>query len=608
MAQEDHGLGPESHESIPDPDKYGLIIHRTVFVVAAVLIFIFIGMALADFVVEKYFVEEEHFYPEEEMSFLEYHINSIQGFIAEYFGWFYIMTVALILGFVIWLAFSRYGNIPLGPNDSEPDYSYFTWFTMLFSAGMGIGLLFYSVAEPLTHYMNPPLIEGGSGRDAALQAFNLTYFHWGIHPWAVYSLVGATLAYFGFRRGQPLTLRSAFYPLLGERVHGLAGNIIDVIAVVGTLFGVATSLGLGVIQVNRGLEYAFGLTVAPSIQILLIAAITAVATISVVLGLDVGIRRLSEWNISVALVMAIALLLVGPTLFIFNVFVQNFGYYVQHIVQTTTWTATFEGSDWLADWTVFYWAWWIAWSPFVGMFIARISRGRTIREFIMGTMLAPMVATFAWMSVFGGSAIYIEMFEYEKPGDVAHVEEYTDMAEPPDRPEYEERTLAEQVVEDVDVALFALLEHFPLYRVTWLIAVVLIAGFFVTSSDSASMVISILTAGGHPEPPTAQRVFWAILEGAVAATLIGIGGLAALQSGAITTGLPLAIVLILMAISLYKGVRQERAIRLSPVYLPPEEYEELTSVSDTDSSSSSDDEDDEDEQDEVEHNEDENRG
>ena len=541
MTQDEHGLGPEAHESIPSPNRYGLVIHPVVSYVASALIFFFIVLGIG-------WTEA-----------METAVNAIQGFLAEYFGWFYITAVAVILGFVIYLAFSRFGNIRLGPNDSEPDFGYPTWFAMLFSAGMGIGLLFYSVAEPLMHYVEPPIGPGEGGRTGAQTALNLTFFHWGVHPWAVYSLLGVTLAYFGFRRNQPLTLRSAFYPLLGERVHGTAGNIIDIVAVVGTLFGVATSLGLGVIQVNRGLNYSFDLPVGPGIQVVLIAAITAVATVSVVLGLHVGIRRLSEWNLSVAVIMAIALLIVGPTLFIFNVFVQSFGFYLQNIVQTTTWTATFEGADWIGDWTVFYWAWWIAWSPFVGMFIARISRGRTIRQFVTGTLLAPTLATFVWLSIFGGSALYVEMVSAPEAG------------------------LAAQVVEDVDVALFALFEHFPAQQVTWLIAVVLIAGFFVTSSDSASMVVSILTAGGHPQPPTAQRVYWAVMEGAVAAILVMLGGLTALQTGAITTGLPLAVVLLVMMVSLHKGLRQERAIRLSPLFQPPEIYEELAGLSETDS-------------------------
>ncbi len=554
MNEEKQGLGPESHESVPDPNDWGLIINPFVYGVASVLILILIAMGII--------------MPDR----METVVTNIQAFLAEYFGWFYIMTVAGILGFVIWLAFSRFGSIVLGPNDSEPAYNYFTWFTMLFSAGMGIGLLFYSVAEPLTHFSAPPILPHGYTREAAQQSFNLTYFHWGIHPWAVYCLVGVTLAYFGFRRGQPLTIRSAFYPLLGERVHGTAGNIIDVVAVVSTLFGVATSLGLGVIQVNRGLSYAFAdygfeLSVGPGVQIILIALITAGATISVVLGLDVGIRRLSEWNISVAVVMAIVLLLIGPTLFIFNIFVQNLGYYVQNIIETTMWTATYQDKEWLSDWTIFYWAWWIAWSPFVGMFIARISRGRTIREFIAGAMLAPTLATFAWMSIFGGSAIYVEMFGDPEIG------------------------LGEQVVQDVDVALFALFEQFPFHQVTWIIAIVLIIGFFITSSDSASMVVSILTAGGHPEPPTVQRVYWAVLEGSVAAILLWVGGLAALQTGAITTGLPLAIVLVLMTVSLYKGLKQERAVRLVPMFTPPEESYLSSTATDEDTTSSDDEED-----------------
>ncbi|MFO7776022.1 MAG: BCCT family transporter [Candidatus Hydrogenedentota bacterium] len=547
MAHENYDFSPESHDSIPRPNRFGLIIHPTVFIGASIVILIFItlGVVIPDT--------------------METVFEATQAFIAHYFGWFYMIVVTGILVFIIWVAFSRYGNIPLGPNDSKPDYSYFAWFTMLFAAGMGIGLLFYSVAEPLTHFTDPPTGAGRLDGEGAQRAFHLTYFHWGVHPWAIYSLFGATVAYVGFRRGQPLTYRTAFYPLLGERVHGAYGSVLDIFGTVGTLFGVATSLGLAAIQINRGLEYAFGVGIHPYVQFALIAIITALATTSEYLGLDAGIRRVSMANISLAGIACVVMLIIGPTVFIFNIFVQNLGYYVQHLIETTTWTATFEGSEWLADWSVFYWAWWISWSPFVGLFIARISRGRTLREFIVGTILAPTLATFAWMSIFGGSAMFIEMFQAPDAG------------------------LAAEVAENVDVAMFALLEHFPFHQVTWIFTLVLILGFFVSSSDSGSMVDSIITAGGHPHPPRPQRIYWCVMEGVVAAILLWVGGLTALQTGAITTGLPLAALLVLMAVSLHKALRQERSIRFSPVFQPPEIYEELTGLSDTESEDEEDD-------------------
>jgi len=503
-----------------------------VFFIAAILIcgFVVIGVTFTEAVATR--------------------VEALQSFIVQTFGWFYIASVGGILLFVLWLMFSRFGNIRLGPNDARPEYSRLTWFAMLFSAGMGIGLLFYSVAEPILHYSQPPSGEGGTV-EAAKTAMNLTFFHWGLHPWGVYALVGLALAYFGYRRGQPLTIRSAFYPLLGDRIHGPIGNLIDIAAVVSTLFGLATSLGLGVMQINTGLGVVFGTPDSVAMQIGLIAGITAVATVSVVSGVNVGIRRLSEFNVTVGALLCIFVLVAGPTVFLAKFLIQSTGFYLQNLPETTFWTATFRGEDWLAGWTVFYWGWWIAWSPFVGMFIARVSRGRTIREFIIGTLLCPSIATFVWLSVFGGTAMHQEM----NAGGIA-----------------------EAVDADITIALFEMLGNLPWGAISSVAATLVIITFFVTSSDSGSLVIDIITSGGHPDPPIRQRLFWAILEGVVAATLLYTGyrtgnpsgGLIALQTAAITTALPFCIILVLMVYSIWRGLHQEHVSQRRPEFTPPE--------------------------------------
>ena len=458
----------------------------------------------------------------------------IQSFIVGQMGWFYILSVAIFLIFVVFLFFSRFGKIKLGPDDSEPDYSYASWFTMLFSAGMGIGLVFFSVAEPMFHYLAPPTMEGES-LEAAREAMRLTFFHWGFHPWAIYIIVGMSLAYFSFRKGLPLSIRSAFYPLLGKRIYGWMGNTIDILAIFGTMFGVATSLGLGVMQVNAGLEYLFGINVSTNVQIGLIAGITAVATISVVLGLDKGIRVLSNFNMTVAIALVIFVFIAGPTIYLLNATVENTGYYLQNLIQSTFWLGTFDrgASDWLGGWTLFYWGWWIAWSPFVGMFIARISRGRTIQEFVAGVLLVPTAFTFIWLTVFGNTALSMELFG---EGGIAGL--------------------------GTEQMLFAMLDGLPLAQVSSVAATLVIITFFVTSSDSGSLVIDMLASGGNPDPPVGQRVFWAVSEGAVAAVLLLAGGLGALQTASITTGLPFTAILLLMCLSLYKGLSSEGTERL----------------------------------------------
>jgi choline/glycine/proline betaine transport protein len=461
----------------------------------------------------------------------------LQRGIVETLGWFYILSMTGFLLFAIWLMQSRFGSIRLGPDDSEPEFSRPAWFAMLFSAGMGIGLLFFSVAEPILHYGAPPTGTGHS-LEAARNAMGLTFFHWGLHPWAVYSIVGLSLAYFGYRRGLPLSIRSAFYPLLGERIHGRIGDMVDILAVVSTLFGVATSLGLGAMQVNAGLNHVVGLNESPTIQIAIIAVITAIATASVVSGLEVGIRRLSEINMGFAGLLLLFVFLAGPTAFLLNAFVENIGSYLQRLPSNSFWTASFDGTqeqEWLGQWTVFYWGWWIAWAPFVGMFIARISKGRTIREFLVGVLLGPTLAGFVWLTIFGDTALYQEI---NGSGGIA-----------------------DAVSDNLPTAIFVLLERYPFSGLTGIICTACIVLFFVTSSDSASLVVDTIASGGKENPSVGQRVYWAVLEGVVAAVLLFVGGLAALQTAAITTALPFCAVIVVMCFSLLRGLRTDTTMQ-----------------------------------------------
>jgi choline/glycine/proline betaine transport protein len=467
---------------------------------------------------------------------------SVQSWLITNVGWFYMGVVALFFVFVVYLGFSRFGQVKLGPDDSEPDYSYMSWFAMLFSAGMGIGLMFFSVAEPVTHFLTPPVGEGGDA-EAARQAMQLTFFHWGLQAWAIYIVVGLALAYFSFRHGLPLTIRSALYPIIGDRIHGPIGHAVDIFAVLGTMFGVATSLGIGVMQVNAGLSYLFGIPVSTLVQIGLIGVITAMATASVVAGLDGGIRRISELNLVMAMILLGFILLVGPTVTLLGSLIQNLGLYLSNMVEMTLNPYAYEPNDWMADWTLFYWAWWISWSPFVGMFIARISRGRTIREFVAGVLLVPSGFTFMWLTFFGNTALYLEL--QGLGGGIAAA-----------------------VQQDMPTAIFVLLEQLPLTTLMSLLTTVLVVTFFVTSSDSGSLVIDIITSGGAEDPPVWQRVFWAIAEGVVAAVLLLAGGLSALQTAAISSALPFAFIMLLICYGLLRGLKQE-SVGLVPVITTP---------------------------------------
>ncbi len=455
----------------------------------------------------------------------------IQTSIVDNGSWFYVLSVAFIFFFVIFLGLSRYGDIRLGPDHATPDYSMLTWLSMLFAAGMGIGLMFFGVAEPLMHYLSPPTAEVGTVA-AVQEAMKMTFFHWGLHAWAIYAIVALVLAYFSYRHNLPLTLRSALYPLIGERIYQWPGHLVDVFAVVSTVFGVATSLGLGASQVNAGFGYLFGIDISVTNQIIIMCVIVGLAVISVATGLDKGIKILSETNMVLAVLLLLLIFVLGPTIFLLQAYLQNIGDYLADIIHNTFNLFAYKKTDWIGGWTIFYWGWWLAWAPFVGLFIARISRGRTIREFIIGVMLIPTVFTLFWMTIFGNSAI-----------DLIHNQGVVG--------------LGEMVSKDSSVALFVFLENFPLSSVLSFFSVLMIVIFFVTSCDSGAMVVDMLCSHGSNNTPLWQRVYWAAGIGVVAAILLLVGGLNALQTMTIASALPFAIVLFFAIIGLIKALRVE---------------------------------------------------
>lgn len=508
---------PQSENSMP----FRHTINPPVFFGSAILILLLMGYTV--------------FFPEDANS----RFTHLQSSIMTNASWFYVMAVALILLCVAFLGLSRYGDIKLGPDHAEPSFSFGSWFAMLFSAGMGIGLMFFGVAEPVMHFLSPPLGEPGT-IEAAKEAMKLTFFHWGLHAWAIYAIVALILAFFGYRHNLPLTLRSALYPIIGDRIYGIAGHIIDVFAILGTIFGVATALGYGVLQVNSGLNYLFDVEISTQVQVILIIAITALATISVATGLDKGIRRLSEANLLLALMLLVMVLLLGPTVLLLQMFVQNTGGYLSDIVSKTFNLYAYEPTEWLGGWTLFYWAWWLSWSPFVGMFIARISRGRTIREFVTGVLFVPTGLTLIWMTVFGNTAIDMIM-------------------------NHDMTSLGQAVETDVPIALFKFLEYFPFSNILSMIAIVMVVIFFVTSSDSSAMVVDMLASGGSSKTPVWQRVFWSILIGVVAMVLLLAGGLQALQAVTIATALPFSVILLVSTYGLLKALAVDAVKRDSLV-------------------------------------------
>ncbi len=466
--------------------------------------------------------------------------NQLQQFVLHYFSWFYVLSVAIYLLVIAYVAISRNGDIRLGPDHCKPDYSYLSWFAMLFSAGMGIGIVFFGVAEPVMHFIHPP--EGKAETVlAARQAMEITFFHWGLHAWAVYAVVALNLAYFSYRHDRELSIRSALYPIIGERVKGFWGDAVDVFAILSTIFGVATSLGYGVLQINAGLEYLFQIPQTVFVQASLIFIVTIIATLSVAAGLDKGIKFLSELNLVMALCLLALVFCFGPTLFLLSTFVQNTGSYLSDLINKTFNLYAYAPTEWIGGWTLFYWGWWIAWSPFVGMFIAKISRGRTIREFIVGVLLVPTGLTFAWMTIFGDSAIHFILFDGVK-------------------------SLGEQVNDNKALAIFQFLELFPFKRVLSLLVIAIVAIFFITSADSGALVVDALATSNHKRAPLWQRLFWALMIGLVATVLLLAGGLKALQTATIASAFPFAIILLVACFGLLKSLSIERAKKISMLH------------------------------------------
>ena len=508
---------------------FGLDIHNPVFFVSGLGIIAFVLIALM--------------FPDGSTSFF----NGMRDWLTGTFDWFFLAAGNIFVLFGLLLIVTPLGSVRLGGVDATPDYSYTGWFAMLFAAGMGIGLMFFGVAEPLSHF-GSSVAEGAGGPDswaplggaagdpeaAARLGMAATIYHWGLHPWAMYAVVALALGFFSYNRGLPLSIRSAFYPIFGNAVWGPVGHAIDVVAVFATLFGLATSLGFGAEQAIAGLNFLFGVPQTDVAKVLLIAAITAVALVSVLKGLDGGVKRASEINMVLAFILFMFVLFVGPTMFLLSGFVGSITAYVSELAALSNPIGRTD-DNFRQGWTAFYWAWWISWSPFVGMFIARVSRGRTVREFMICVLLIPSLVCTLWMAVFGGTAIYEAQLGV------------TELLEAP-----------------TELKLFTMLAQLPLAGITSFIGIILVIVFFVTSSNSGSLVIDTITAGGKTDGPLPQRVFWCIFEGLVAITLLLGGGLAALQSMAVATGFPFAILLLLMCVAIWLGLRDEvRELRQS---------------------------------------------
>ncbi|UWR41305.1 BCCT family transporter [Phaeobacter inhibens] len=521
----EYEIGQDNLEGSVGP--IGFDIHNPVFMVSGISIMLFVFYALV--------------LPEQAATFFGW----LRPAVTSSFDWFFLSAGNIFVLFCFFLIVSPWGKVRLGGADAAPDYTYTGWFAMLFAAGMGIGLMFYGVSEPMSHYSTSfggvsmgetgartdwaPL--GGAAGDSAESVrlgMAATIYHWGLHPWAIYAIVALSLALFSYNKGLPLTIRSAFYPIFGERVWGWTGHVIDILAVFATLFGLATSLGFGATQANAGLNELFGVPIGSTTEVILISAITAVALISVVRGLDGGVKVLSELNMGLAFLLLIFVLLVGPTLLIITGFFDSLMAYVQYLPALSMPFGR-EDANYSQGWTAFYWAWWISWSPFVGMFIARVSRGRTVREFIICVLLIPSLVCVLWMSVFGGTAIHQVVADgYTGAQDAA-----------------------------LELKLFKMLDQLPLASITSFVGILLVIVFFVTSSDSGSLVIDTITAGGKVDAPMPQRVFWCVFEGAVAIVLLLGGGLVALQAMVISTGLPFTVVLLLMCWAILRGLQSE---------------------------------------------------
>jgi betaine/carnitine transporter, BCCT family len=516
----DYEIGQDNVQPSIGPLKFD--VHNPVFLISGLTIVAFVILTLA--------------LQEQAASFFE----ALRGWLTSTFDWFFLLAGNIFVLVAVGLMISPLGSVRIGGMDATPDYSYLGWFSMLFAAGMGIGLMFFGVSEPLSHFGSSLAETAGSpdswaplagapGMEAEARRLGMaaTIFHWALHPWAIYAVVGLALALFAYNKGLPLSVRSIFYPIFGDRVWGWTGHVIDILAVFATLFGLATSLGIGAEQANAGLEYLFGIPVTDVSKVVLIIGITAIALVSVMLGLDRGVKRLSEINLSLAALLLFFVIIFGPTLAIITGFFGNLWAYAENLPALSNPFGR-EDDNFRQGWTSFYWAWWISWSPFVGMFIARVSRGRTVREFIFWVLVIPSLVSVLWMTAMGGTAITQLTGGYEAIGEAA-----------------------------LELKLFAMLNNLPLAAITSFVGIVLVIVFFVTSSDSGSLVIDTITAGGKVDAPVAQRIFWACFEGLVAIALLLGGGLGALQAASVSTGLPFAIVLLLGCVALVMGLMSE---------------------------------------------------
>ncbi|WP_221796314.1 BCCT family transporter [Oceanobacter mangrovi] len=465
--------------------------------------------------------------------------SDIKSWIQTTLNWYYVTVVSVVLFFSIWVAFSRYGNIRLGADDERPEFSFFTWFSMLFSCAIGVGILFWSIAEPIYHLQGNPFIEmagiAAGTPEAAQVALRITLFHWGLHGWAIYIIVGLMIGYFSCRRGLPMTIRSALYPILGDKIYGPVGHAVDLLAIFSTLFGTATALGLGVSQMNAGLNYLFGIEVSKTTQVILIAVISIIATLSTMSGLQRGIRLLSVWNIRLSLILIGFFVIAGPTVYLLGLVPTSIGDYLWNVIPMGFWTDPDPKGQWQGWWTIFYWGWWLSWGPLVGIFIARISRGRTIREFLLSALIIPPLGGFLWIIAFGGTAMHIEL--------------------------YGAGGIVDAVNNNMTMALYHTIEAIGVDSLTWpmaALATLMIVTWFVTSADSGTLVIATILSMGAKEPPMSLRIIWGLLLGAVAAVLLLAGGLKALQSATIAAALPFSAVLLVMCVALVKGFRDER--------------------------------------------------
>ena len=505
--------------------KFGFDMHNIVFPVTALLIIAFVIGTLV--------------FPSASGELL----NGAKNGAIAIFDWGFLLSANLFVLFALALIFMPLGKIRIGGVDAKPEFSLLSWFAMLFAAGMGIGLMFWSVAEPtayFTDWYGTPLGVEPNTPEGARLAMGATMYHWGLHPWAIYAVVGLSLAFFTYNKNLPLTIRSAFFPILGDKVWGWPGNVIDILAVIATIFGLATSLGLGAQQAASGLNYLFGIGGGLNVQLAVIVGVTAIATVSVMRGIHGGVKLLSNINMVIAAVLLLFVMFAGSTLAVFQTLWETTASYATNMLSLSNPFGREEDTTWFHGWTVFYWAWWISWSPFVGMFIARVSKGRTVREFITAVLLVPTLITVVWMSVFGGNAL--------------------------DQIQNQVGALSSEGLTEVSLAMFQMLENIPLGSIASFVGIVLVLVFFVTSSDSGSLVIDSITSGGKIDAPKGQRVFWAVSEGAIAGVLLFVGGseaLSALQSGAVSVGLPFTFVLLVMCYSLYKGLNHERRLLIA---------------------------------------------